>query len=192
MATKKLSHFILPDHFNKLYTEEAISSISLTRDIADKINELIDLVNKFDDEDLTWKHEMEGTIRKAVIYMKDNLLNSLHDLLELYVENGIIDEKIEHELNKTNIKIDMLHVTPQMYGALGDGKNDDSKLVRCLCIFVHIYAKGQAAKSALEHKEGEECFQHSVCREERNKERKRTCQIIRVNSQEFTAKCTCK
>lgn len=129
MSTKKLTHFILPDHYNKLYTEEAISSISLTRDIANKINELIDLVNKFDDDDLVWKHEMEGTIRKAVIYMKDNLLNSLHDLLELYVENGMIDEKIEHELNKSNIKMDMLHVTPQMYGALGDGKNDDTSAI---------------------------------------------------------------
>lgn len=129
MSTKKLAHFILPDHFNKLYTEEAVSSISLTREMADKLNELIDIINKFDDEDLTWKHEMEGTIRKGVIYMKDNLLNSLHDLLELYVENGLIDEKIEHELNKSNIKMDMLHVTPQMYGALGDGKNDDTSAI---------------------------------------------------------------
>ena len=34
----KLEHFILPEQTNQLYEKEAVSSISLTRDVAEKIN----------------------------------------------------------------------------------------------------------------------------------------------------------
>lgn len=43
---KKIEHFNLPAHTNTLYQEEAMSSISLTRDVADKINELVDAYNQ--------------------------------------------------------------------------------------------------------------------------------------------------
>lgn len=91
---KKLKHFLLPENTNQLYTKEAISSISLTRDVADKINELVDAYNTFANDDLIWKHEEEGRIRKGILYMKDNLANSLQDLLDNLKREGFIDERI--------------------------------------------------------------------------------------------------
>lgn len=102
---KRIENFILPEHTNKLYTEEAISSVSLTRDVAEKINELIDAYNAFTEIDLTWKHEQEGRIRKGVLYMKDNLLNSLSELMELLRDSGFIDERIKHYSDYLNERL---------------------------------------------------------------------------------------
>lgn len=95
---KEIRHFLLPENTNKLYTNEAISSISLTREVADKINELVDAYNKFAKEDLLWKHEEEGRIRKGVLYMKDNLVNSLQDLLDTLKNEGFIDDRIKENM----------------------------------------------------------------------------------------------
>lgn len=121
---KNIEHFILPEQTNALYANEAVSSISLTKNIADKLNEIIDLVNSFSEDDLQWKQEQEGTIRKGVLFMKDNLLNSLHDLLKIYE-----DEKIKNLINEiagkelSDLKV---FVTPQMFGAVGDGIANDT------------------------------------------------------------------
>ena len=92
---KKLEHFMLPEHHNRLYTEEAISSISLTRDIADKINELVDAYNTLNEWQLAKHQEQDGAIRKGIIYMKDNLLNTLHDLIELLQHDGFFEKQVE-------------------------------------------------------------------------------------------------
>lgn len=80
---QKLKHFLLAEQSNILYQHEAISSIALTKDIANKINELIDAYNQLSETDLNWKREQEGTIRKAIIYIKDNLVNTLDDLMQI-------------------------------------------------------------------------------------------------------------
>lgn len=105
---EQIKHFMLPEHTNKLYTEEAISSVSLTREIADKINELIDCYNSLSETDLTWKHEQEGRIRKGVIYMKDNLLNSLNDLMVMLRDSGFIDDRIEYHCDYLKERLDNL------------------------------------------------------------------------------------
>ena len=105
---KKLDHFILPEHYNELYSKEAISAISLTRDIADKINELVDLYNQINDDDLVWKQEIEGTIRKGVVFMKDNLLNSLNDLMTIFRDSGFIDDRIEYHCETLKLQLDNL------------------------------------------------------------------------------------
>lgn len=89
---KKIEHFMLPEQTNQLYKKEAISSISLTRDIADKINELVDAYNAVSEWNLEKHQEQDGTIRKAVLYMKDNLLNSLSDLMVLLRDSGLSSE----------------------------------------------------------------------------------------------------
>lgn len=100
---KKIENFMLPEHTNTLYEKEAISSIALTKDVANKINELITAYNELSKTDLEWKQTQEGTIRKGILYMKDNLLNSLNELMNLLANSGFIDERIKYhsvELSK--------------------------------------------------------------------------------------------
>lgn len=120
----RIEHFLLPEHTNKLYTEEAISSISLTRDVADKINELIDCYNTLNQNNLTKMQEQDGTIRKAVLYMKDNLLNSLHDLMVQLRDSGFIDNRIKYHINVLIDRVDNLT------GAITEGTTTlDSELI---------------------------------------------------------------
>lgn len=92
---KKIEKFNLPEHTSKLYEIEAMSSISLSKEVADKINEIIEYLNTFENLDLEWKQDIEGRIAKGVVFMKDNLINSLHELLEILKASGYIDDKIE-------------------------------------------------------------------------------------------------
>lgn len=126
---KEIKHFMLPEHTNNLYKEEAISSISLTREVADKINEIVDELNESSKIDLEWKQEQEGIIRKGVLYMKDNLLNTLHDLLELYAGSEDIKNMIgDIVINGYSALIQKTKgiVSPQMFEAVGDGITDDT------------------------------------------------------------------
>lgn len=91
---EQIKHYVLPEHTNSLYKEESISSIGLTREIAQKINELIDAYNELSKIDLEWKQTQEGYIRKGVLFMKDNLLNSIQDLLDL-VGIQLIDNTVK-------------------------------------------------------------------------------------------------
>ena len=68
----KIEHFMLPENTNNLYKNEAISSIALTKDVAEKINELVDAYNQFSNDDMLWKQEQDGKIRKAVLFMKSS------------------------------------------------------------------------------------------------------------------------
>ena len=105
---KKIENFILPEHTNTLYKEEAISSISLTKEVANKINELVSAYNEFSKVDLEWKQTQEGAIRKAVIYMKDNLLNSLNDLMVLLRDSGFIDDRIQYHSQNLKDRVEIL------------------------------------------------------------------------------------
>lgn len=131
---KTIAHFNLPVHTNSLYEKEAISSISLTKEVADKINELVDAYNEFSKTDLEWKQTQEGTIRKGILYMKDNLINTLYDLLKIYDREtikqimseayGLEFDKMAELLNHINVI-----VTPQMFGAVGDGVTNDTEAI---------------------------------------------------------------
>lgn len=119
----EIKHFMLPEHTNTLYEKEAVSSISLTKEVAAKINELVDAYNSFSKVDHEWKQTQEGTIRKGIVYMKDNLINTLHDLLELYKNDGTFNALI----TDTFSSLLSVYVTPEMFGAVGDGFADDTK-----------------------------------------------------------------
>jgi len=103
-----IKHFMLPENTNQLYSKEAISSISLTKDVAEKINELVDAYNQLAKMDLEWKQEQDGRTRKAIIYMKDNLINSLNDLLEQLITAGFVDNRIMGNLATLSARIDNL------------------------------------------------------------------------------------
>lgn len=114
---ERITKFKLPEHTNTLYEREAISSISLTKEVADKINELVDGYNELSQLDLEWKQTQEGTIRKAVVYMKDNLLNSLNDLMVVLRDSGFIDDRIEFHCD--NLKEDINNITGRLNNLLG-------------------------------------------------------------------------
>ena len=105
---KTLQHFMLPEHSNQLYKKEAISSISLTRDVSDKINELVDAYNEL----YEWNHakhqEQDGTIRKGVLYIKDNLVNTLHDLMELLEHQGFFDNTVKKYVAELESRVNTL------------------------------------------------------------------------------------
>jgi lysophospholipase L1-like esterase len=121
---KKIENYNLQDHTNRLYKEEASSSIALAHEIAKKINELIDAYNTLAKEDLEWKQTQEGTIRKGVLYMKDNLLNSLNDLMVMLRDSGFIDDRIEYHCNYLKERLDNLIKSNPVDGELIDLRMD--------------------------------------------------------------------
>lgn len=110
---KEIKKYILPEQTNKLYREEAISSIGLTREIASKINELIEAYNELSQTDLEWKQTQEGIIRKGVLYMKDNLLNSIQDLLDL-VGIQLIERTVNEQMGTKLDVRDTAFITLEM------------------------------------------------------------------------------
>lgn len=125
---EKIKNYNLPAHTNTLYEKEAISSIGLTHEIAGKINELVDAYNKFAEDDLKWKQTQEGTIRKGVIYMKDNLINTLYELLKTYDVETIRSAMID--LYGQELLKQKYFITPQMYGAAGNGTTNDTAAIK--------------------------------------------------------------
>ena len=126
---KPISHFNLPENTNSLYKKEAISSISLTIDVANKINEIIDTLNKLSKTDLEWKQTQEGTIRKGIVYMKDNLMNSLDDLVSSLKNSGFFDKRLEELISVLSSRVDNL-VTGGVPGdsEIIDGRVDEDGL----------------------------------------------------------------
>lgn len=108
MSTKKIEHFILPEHFNHLLPYEASTSLNLTRDVADKINEIVDMVNELETINVNEHFNQNAAIRKAVVYMKDNLLNSLNDLMVTLRDSGFIDDRILYHCNNLNERLNNL------------------------------------------------------------------------------------
>ena len=104
----EIKEFLLPEHTNRLYQEEAISSIALTKAVAEKINELVRAYNKAFSDNLTKQQEQDGKINKAVVFMKDNLLNSMNDLMMLLRDSGFIDERIEFHYNNIRSYVESL------------------------------------------------------------------------------------
>ena len=117
---KRIEHFMMPEHHNELYTKEAGSSIALTREAANKINEMIDMLNSFESVDLAWKQEQDGRIRKAIIYMKDNLANTMSDLMVLLRDSGFIEDRIQYYCNHLSERLDNLLTAVPADGELLD------------------------------------------------------------------------
>lgn len=126
MSTKKIEHFMLPEHFNHLLPYEASTSLNLTRDVADKINEIVDTLNELETINVNEHFNQNAAIRKAVLYMKDNLLNSLNDLMVMLRDSGFIDDRIhEHMKELIDRTIQLTARLDNQIGAL----TEDSELI---------------------------------------------------------------
>lgn len=143
---KEIKHYMLPRISEGLYDKESISSIALTKEIAKKINELVDAYNFLSKERLSKILEQDGKIEKGVGYMKDNLANTIHDLFEVMSNAGeiqdILNEFIPAILRDeyTFIPLDSEVIAGvdavkdvrypyghvNRYGAVGDGNTDDT------------------------------------------------------------------
>ena len=113
-SVKLLEHYVLSEHANNLYKKEASSTIALAKGIADKVNEIVDAYNELAKNKLEKIHEQDGTIRKAILYMKDNLLNTINDLLNVK-GNEMMDNAVKRylsdlrdELNTLDTRLDNL------------------------------------------------------------------------------------
>lgn len=153
---KTLKHFMLPEQTNQLYKKEAASSIALTRDVAGKINEIVDAINELGKGNLAKEQEQDGRIAKAVLYMKDNLLNSLHDLFEIFRTNGelgdILSAALHESYNKIYNSVGSI-VNVKNYGAKGDGISDDTNAIRWA-----ITAAKATGRCTLFFPKGEYCY----------------------------------
>ena len=144
---ERLTHYTLPRITSGLYDKEAISSIHLTKEIAVKINELVDAYNALSNERVTKALEQDGKIDKAVLFMKDNIANTLHEIFTIMKNTGDI-EAILHEqipailrdeytfvalptetVNGVNKVKDVRfgYGNVRRYGGIGDGKADDTQ-----------------------------------------------------------------
>lgn len=130
---KNIRHFMLPRLSSELYEKEAVSSIALTKEIATKINELVDAYNQLNKERTTRFLDHEGEIQKGILYMKDNLANTLYDMFEVMKLNGdfdsIIKDVVEPNILTLNEKTEGF-ISVKSYGSVGDGIHDDTASIQ--------------------------------------------------------------
>lgn len=138
---KQIEHFMLPKVSEDLFINEAKSSISLTKEVATKINELIEAYNELMKNESAKYNEQDGRIRQGILYMKDNLANTINELLEIMKNNGEIDTLIVDSVNETITEIretlfPVGHI--KRYGAYGDGAHNDTTALSNACTEARI------------------------------------------------------
>ena len=105
----KIKHYLFPDANSKMFKDEAISSLALAREVGTKLNEVIDMINQLNEIRDNKYQEQDGKIQKAIIYLKDNIKNTMHDLLETMKTNGELADVLGGVLTELNKEIDELY-----------------------------------------------------------------------------------
>jgi len=130
---KNINHYMLPKITDSLYSNEARSAIALSKGIAEKVNEIVDALNKINNERISKYLEQDGKIQGGILYMKDNLANTLYDMLELMKNNGefdsIVKDIIEPAIAMIERKTDNI-VSVNSFGAVGDGVTDNTDAIQ--------------------------------------------------------------
>ena len=116
--------------------EEGCSLPSSPKDIEILINNLIREVKILQDTTEAKLLKHDGKIAEMCKYIKDNLSNSLKCLINTMKLSGEIDEIIIDVVSNTLSEIKKMFVTPEMFGALGNGKNDDTTAIMKALIFI--------------------------------------------------------
>ena len=127
---EQIKKFNLPEVSEDLFKTEAKSSISLTKEVANKINELVEAYNKLNDTRYDLLNEHTATIRQSVTYLKDNLANTIEELFTKMNNAGEIQDILDsiftsgHIASLNVLKEQIINV--KNFGAMGDGINDDT------------------------------------------------------------------
>lgn len=111
-----IKDFVLNEHTNNLYKQVANSSIDLAKKCAEKINEVISAFNELGKEKWEKIHEQDGKIRSAILYMKDNLLNTIKILLDSKGEE-MMDNAVKEYLG--SLKEELNHLESRLDNLLG-------------------------------------------------------------------------
>ena len=122
---KPIENFCLSEHTNNLYKKEAGSAIALARDVAKKLNEVILAFNELAKNKWEKIHEQDGKIRKAILYMKDNLLNTINTLLNTKGDE-MIDNAVKEYLG--TLKQDINLLSTRLNNLLGSIKEGSTTL----------------------------------------------------------------
>lgn len=130
----KIERYLLPEATEDLFKTEAKSSIALTKEVANKINELVDAYNEVSQIRYDVLNNHESSIRQAIVYMKDNLGNTTQELFNKMNKSGEIQGILDSIFTSTHI--DSLNILKEQsinvldYGAIGDGKSDNTKSIQ--------------------------------------------------------------
>lgn len=104
---KPIENFVLNEHTNNLYKLEAKSSLNLAKEVAAKLNEVISAFNQLAKEKWEKIHEQDGKIRAGILYMKDNLLNTINSLLNSKGEE-MMDNAVKEYLGSLKADLNIL------------------------------------------------------------------------------------
>lgn len=105
---KQIDNYLLPRLTEDLFTNEAKSSIALSKEVANKINELVDSYNELIKTRYDKMNEQDGRIRQGILYMKDNLANTINELLKIMKDNGELNDIIGNTLEEYSKEIESL------------------------------------------------------------------------------------
>lgn len=120
-----ITDFVLTEHTNNLYKQVANSSIDLAKKCAEKINEVINSFNELAKEKWEKIHEQDGSIRSAILYMKDNLLNTVDSLLKTKGDE-MMDNAVKEYLGTLKAELD--HVEKRLNNLLGNVTSGSTSL----------------------------------------------------------------
>lgn len=116
---KPIEHFSLT-HPNSIYDEEAMTALELAGRTAMKTNECVEAIN-------TLKLETDATFEKAVTEKVQNWMDEHPEASTTVMDKSITESKLHPSLVLATVKD---YVTPQMFGAVGDGVANDTAAIQ--------------------------------------------------------------
>lgn len=150
MSVKPIHHYSMENPAS-VYDEEALTALELAARTAGKVNECVQAFNNHEDytHKVIQEHETKTTehlekqdqeIDEAVDYMKDSIRETTAGELAGMKENGEFAEIIESQVFTDFSNRTGWVVTPEQFGAKGDGVTDDSQA------FIQALATGKTVE----------------------------------------------
>jgi hypothetical protein len=128
MSVKPIHHYSMENPAS-VYDEEALTALELAARTAGKVNECSQAFNKLETETTEHLAKQDQDIDEAVDYMKDNIRETTASELAGMKENGEFAEIIEGQVFTDFSKRTNWVVTPEQFGAKGDGVADDTQAI---------------------------------------------------------------